>query len=331
VDPRHRTARFYRPDLQTALLQHVSASNIQLGKSFSTVELSESNDNLTINFTDGSTATADILLGADGINSAVRQHFVPSSEPEWTGWVAFRSVFDLKLLENQGVDDVLSEANHWWGPERTFFSSKLGSNLFTIVGGQYSNPSDPNAPFKDTAWDSDGNVDALRELYKDWHPVVRKMVDATPYTRQHPNTAAPGLKTWIYGDGRVALLGDAAHAHGGALATGGSLALDDAYAFAISLKHVFSSSRQSSIANIQRALFIYEQTRKPHVDRVTSMVRVGNKVALARLEKPRDIDEELRARLQNRSDPYWIHEHDVNVAFAQTVSQDLHFFPVSKH
>jgi salicylate hydroxylase len=321
VDPRHRTARFHRADLQKALLEHVPASKIRLGKGFSSVAFNNSDDNLMITFTDGSTATADILLGADGINSAVRRHFVPDSEPKRTGWIAFRSVFDVNLLKDQGIDDVLEEANHWWGPDRTFFSSRLGKNLFTIVGGHYGNLDAPNAPYKDATWNSDGNADTLREYYQDWHPVVRKMVDATPYTRQYPNTAAPGLNTWTYCNSRVTLAGDAAHAHGGALAAGGSLAIDDAYAFAAAFWHVFPSTANPSTVDIQRALSIYERTRKAHVDRVISTVLQGNKAILARLKRPRDTDEELRKRIKSRSDPYWIHEHDVEAAFAQAVIQ----------
>lgn len=320
VDPRHSTARFYRADLQKALLAHVPASNIHLGKAFSTVDFNDANGGLTITFTDGSTITTDILLGADGIHSAVRRYFVPGSDPKWTGWVAFRSVFDVKLLE--GLDTALEEANHWWGPDRTFFASRLGQDLFTIVGGHYSDPDAPDAPYRHATWNSDGNVDVLGEYYKEWHPVIRKMVDSTPYTRLYPNTAAPGLDTWIYGNGRVTLVGDAAHAHGGALAAGGSLAIDDAYAFAAALWHVFPPGAHPSTPDIQRALSVYERTRKAHADRVISTVREGNKAILARLKKTRETDEELRARLKNRPDPSWIHEHDVEAAFAQAVAQD---------
>jgi salicylate hydroxylase len=320
VDPRHRTARIYRADLQKVLLAHLPTSSIHLGKAFSTVEFSDANDDLILTFADGSSATADILLGADGINSAVRRHFVDGSDAKWTGWVAFRSVFDVKLLK--GLDTELEEANHWWGPDRTFFASRLGKQLFTIVGGHYSDPDAPDAPYKDTNWNSAGNVDVLREYYKEWHPVVRKMVAASPYTRQYPNMAAPGLDTWIYGKGRVALSGDAAHAHGGALAAGGSLAIDDAYAFAAAFWHVFAPGTSPTKASIPRALSIYEGTRKLHADRVISTVQNGNRAIIERLTKERETDDELRTRLKNRGDPYWIHEHDVLLAFAQAVAQD---------
>lgn len=274
-------------------------------------------------FEDGSQATADILLGTDGIHSAVRRFFVPSSNPRWTGWTAFRSVFDVNLLH--GLDAaILNEANHWWGPDRTFFASRLGKDLFTIVGGYYSDPDAPDAPYKDATWNSKGSVDVLRDYYKDWHPVVRRMVDATPYTRQYPNTAAPGLDSWVFGNGHITLAGDAAHAHDGALAAGGSLAIDDAYAFAASLWHVFPSSSEAvNKADIPRALSLFQSTRKPHTDRVIVTVHEGNKSGIARLRRHKtETDDELRARIKGRSDPYWIHEHDVDAAFASVVTRD---------
>lgn len=286
--------------------------------------MNNATSDLTITFEDGSNVTVDILLGADGIRSAVRRFFVPGSEPKWTGWVAFRSVFDVSLLD--GLDPaVLNEANHWWGPDRTFFASRLGKKLFTIVGGYYSDPDAPDAPYRDATWNSEGDVNVLRDYYKDWHYVVRRMVNATPYTRQYPNTAAPGLDSWVYGSGRITLAGDAAHAHGGALAAGGSLAIDDAYAFAAALWHEFPPALGPySKAKIQRALSLFEMTRKPHTDRVLATVREGNKKTIERLRRSKmETDEELRARIQNRSDPFWIHEHDVEDAFTQAVAQVL--------
>jgi len=323
IDARHCTARFYRADLQKALLAHVPSSNIHLGKTFLSTNYDTSIDQLIITFEDGGSTTADIVLGADGIRSAVRRSFVLGSEPKWTGWVAFRAVFKADRLKD--VDEILQEANHWWGHDRTFFSSRLGTDLFTIVGGNYSDPEAPDAPFKDAVWNSEGDVNILREYYKDWHPHIRKMIDATPSVRQYPNTSAPAIDTWTYGKGRITLAGDAAHAHGGALAAGGSLALDDAYAFAAALWHVFPPGAAHSKANIARALSLYERTRKPHTDRVISLVRKGNSLTIARLRKQKalaETDEELRQRLKLRSDPYWIHEHDVQAAFAEVIAED---------
>lgn len=319
MEYRHQTSRFYRAHLQQALLRHVDPNSIHLRKTFQSVETLPSGE-LTITFTDGTSITADILLGADGIQSAVRRFFVETSAPKWTGWVAFRSVFDAKLVEH--IPTVTDEANHWWGPDRTFFASRLGKDLFTIVGGNYSDPNAPDALYKDSVWNSQGDLETLKGLYQDWHPSIRQMIEASPYTRLYPNTFATSLDTWVYGDGQITFAGDAAHAHGGAFAAGGSLALDDAWAFTGAVYHIYPpASTKPSLGAIAKGLQLYERTRKAHTDRVLATVHANNQKIVERQGKP-ESDEQLRARMKSRADPSWIHEHDVNDAFEQAVALD---------
>lgn len=324
VDYRHLTAYFYRPHLQQALLEHVDPSRIHLTKSFLSLVFDKSTRKLVITFTDGTTASADILLGADGIHSAVRRFFVPTLAPRWTGRVIFRSVFPLSSVEH--IPDLPDEANHFWGPDRTFFVSKLGKGLFTVGGSYQSDPDAPDAPYKDAIWDSDVDVAVLREHYKDWSPLTRAIVEATPHLRIYPNTAAQGLDSWVLGDGRVTLAGDAAHAHGGSFAAGGSLAINDAWAFAASIMQVFPETAKStqlpSDADVTWALKLYERTRKTHTDRILRMVRERNKKAVERIGKT-ETDDELRARMRNRPDTAWIHEHDVEATFAEALAAQI--------
>ncbi|KAI0384427.1 salicylate 1-monooxygenase [Hypomontagnella monticulosa] len=318
VEYRHLTSRFYRAHLQEALAQHVDPSRIHLSKAFESATIDAATHKPLITFTDGTTATADIILGADGIHSSVRTFFVPTSSTAWTGWVAFRSVFPYSHIAH--IKDLPDEATHFWGPDRTFFISKLGRNLFTVVGSYQADPNAPDAPYKDSTWNSEGDVNVLREFYKDWSPLVRQIVDAVPYTRVYPNASARKLDTWVLGGGRVTLAGDAAHAHGGAFAAGGSLALDDAWAFASSILDVFpeDASRKPTGAEILKALRIYENTRKPHTDRVMGVVHDTNVKKVARYSQGAEpeTDDQLRTRIKNRVDPAWIHEHDVREAFA---------------
>jgi salicylate hydroxylase len=94
----------------------------------------------------------------------VRQALVPGFKLKWSGSVAFRSVFDASLVES--IPDLPEDSAHWWGPQTNFFSSRLGRNMYTVVGGVTVDPDDPDARFKDVAWDDDGDVELLREDYK---------------------------------------------------------------------------------------------------------------------------------------------------------------------
>lgn len=236
--------------------------------------------------------------------------------------MTFRSVFPVSDVAH--ITDLPDEANHFWGPDRTLFISKLGKGLFTVVGSYQSDPTAEQAPYKSARWNSEGDVNVLREYYKDWSPLTRSIIDATPYTRIYPNVAADGLETWVLGDGRVTLAGDAAHAHGGAFAAGGSLALDDAWAFAASILHIFpvTATKLPTDAELATALRLYERTRKSHTDKVIRIVHEGNRKKVARIGK-QETDEELRARMKNREDPSWLHEHNVESAFKNALSSEL--------
>ncbi|EME78774.1 uncharacterized protein MYCFIDRAFT_109809, partial [Pseudocercospora fijiensis CIRAD86] len=318
---RHRTSRFYRAHLQQALAAHVDPERIHLNRKFVALAEVQGTGEVLISFANGSTTSADIVLGADGIHSAVRQSFVPKSQPKWTGWVAFRSIFSADLVSH--IPGVLDGACFWWSQNRTFFSSKLGKNLFTIVGGNYSDPDAPDALYKTSTWNSEGDLKVLKDFYQDWHPTIRQMIDASPYTRMYPNTFAPALDTWLHGNcSNVTYAGDAAHAHGGAFAAGGSLALDDAWAFSRAVFHVYppTSTEKPSRKEITTALKIYERTRKPHADRVLATVYANNRKAVERLGRD-ESDEELKTRMRNRMDPFWIHEHDVEASFERVVEE----------
>jgi salicylate hydroxylase len=101
-------------------------------------------------------------LKTDGMKG-VRQALVPDFKLEWSGWTAFRSVFDASLVES--VPDLPEDSAHWLGPDTNFFSSRLGRNMYTVVGGVAADPEDPDARFKDVSWDESGDVELLRETY----------------------------------------------------------------------------------------------------------------------------------------------------------------------
>ncbi len=288
----HRTARFYRAHLQQALLNHVDPSRIHLSKAFKSVSWDVELKKLVVTFDDGTTAATDLLFGADGIRSAVRTFFVPTSRTRWTGAVTFRSVFPYSHVAQ--IPDLPDEATHFWGPDRTLFISKLGKDLFTVVASHQSDPQASDALYKSSTWNSDGDVRVLREFYRNWSPLARHIVEATPYTRVYPNEAGDGLETWVLGNGRVTLAGDAAHAHGGAFAAGGSLAIDDAWAFAASILHVFPKdvTKPPTDAELITALKVYERTRKAHTDKIIQIVHGGNRAKVVRAAGTLETDEE---------------------------------------
>ena len=162
---------------------------------------------------------------------------------------------------------------------------------------------------------------------KNWNPVVKTLAEVTPDIRYYPNfSCSVPLDTWIFED-RVALIGDAAHAHGGAFATGGSLAIDDAYALYLSLNSVIIGSidQKTSAHKIGKGLRLYEATRKPHAEKLLRVVNAGNAAKIEKIRKGTlEKDEELRARAQKGSNTGWLHEHDVVKAFEEALTGHSH-------
>jgi salicylate hydroxylase len=93
----------------------------------------------------------------------VRTAFVPDFKLTWSGWTAFRATFDASLT--MPIPNLPEDSVHWWGPKSSFFSSKLGRNLYTVVGSVYGDPDDPNAEYREAAWDEEADVKILRELF----------------------------------------------------------------------------------------------------------------------------------------------------------------------
>ncbi|KAL9570063.1 hypothetical protein ACKAV7_005784 [Fusarium commune] len=318
---KHATARFHRAHLHQALLENLPEGIVHLGKT--TVDVKADPDKgATLYFEDGTTTTADIVVGADGLRSKVRKTFVPEHELHWTGWVAFRAVFNADRLKDVEYPE---DAAHWAGHETTFFHSHLGKGLFTIVGGYHADPKDPKSPGQDARWDEDGSVEEFKGLYQHWNPTIRAFIDATPYVKLFPNYAGAALDTWSFSN-RVALVGDAAHTHGGSFAAGGSLAIDDAYALYRSLDHVWPPSSaqigKPTKAQLAQVFELYEATRKPHLDKLLGIVHKNISGQKSNIERATtETDEQLIRRVKERMNPSWISEHDVVAAFEQAVER----------
>jgi len=109
VEEKHKMARYYRPYLQKAILEYLPREIIHLNKRVIDVKIQS--EGVDVEFADATTIHADLLIGADGIHSAVRGFFVPEFELKWSGLIAYRSAFDVNLLE--GVKDVPEDTTQW--------------------------------------------------------------------------------------------------------------------------------------------------------------------------------------------------------------------------
>ena len=97
----------HRGDFQAILTSRLQPGTLELGKCL--VDVNDGATSARMNFTDGTSAEADIVIGADGINSKVREALYGKDPPLYTDSVAYRSIFPIELLKGMRSEEHTSE------------------------------------------------------------------------------------------------------------------------------------------------------------------------------------------------------------------------------
>ena len=194
----------HRVDLQQTLAGAVDPEYLHLGRGVSGV--TDVGHGATITFDDGSTTTADVVVGADGVHSVVREHVCgPGSGPVYSGTSAFRGL--VRRSDLPSLPDPLA-IQFWAGPHAHLLHYPMGGtardhdtiNFFAVLCGP-------------DAWQGGTRDAAPGELlagFAGWHPAVVEMLGAVEQSPRWPLLSQPPLTRWTRG--RVVLIGDACHA-----------------------------------------------------------------------------------------------------------------------
>ena len=163
----------------------------------------------------GRRARGDVLIGADGIHSTIRRELLGDAEARPLGAVAWRCISNLPA-ENEALD----EARQIWGRGGEFGWVPLMDGRIYWFAAERERPDDRDHP--------GGVLGALIERFGDWAPEIEPMVAASDPSRvlRTELLARSAPRSWSRG--RVALLGDSAHAMAPNLGQGACQALEDA-------------------------------------------------------------------------------------------------------
>ncbi|KAL4880253.1 hypothetical protein BJY04DRAFT_219256 [Aspergillus karnatakaensis] len=154
-----------------------------------------------------------------------------------------------------GADGIKSELTPPSPAQQASSSAPASATGFGVTASYAVNPETNPQP----TWNGPASVDTVREHFKDWAPVIPKIISRIPSVRQYANVAGPELEGWTFAD-RVTLLGDAAHTHGSAFAAGVGLAIDDAYALGLAFDHVLPPDvvNTTGVVSVDRVGEIFE-------------------------------------------------------------------------
>jgi salicylate hydroxylase len=251
-------AHVYRPDLHAILVAAVrafGADRIALGKRLAGVEASAAG--VMARFTDGTSAAADVLVGADGVRSVVRQTVFGEGSPEYTGRIAYR--FMLPAEDAGDFASVGGSACLFVGHGQVF-NRYLVSNgrLLNCVGLLHGD-------WAEEGWNCPAGVEELLAAYEGWHPAVRTLMARAPAGRliKWGIFARPPRDVWV--QGRVVLLGDAAHPMQPFLGLGAAMAIEDG---------TILGREVAAQGSIDAALAAYVHARVPRTHAVTALSKL---------------------------------------------------------
>ncbi|WP_067827984.1 FAD-dependent monooxygenase [Nocardia inohanensis] len=255
-----------RPDLHRVLHDHAVESGVPFEYNRRLVDVEERADGVTAIFADGSTATADVLIGADGIRSAVRTLVDPKAPgPTYLrmlGFGAYTDVPGLDLPEQSMVFAFGKRAYYlyWAMPDgRIAWGANLPHQQYLSLTEARTVPAEQ--------W-----LKILRETYAGDEPGERLARNTTP--EQLMTTGAlhimPSVPHWYRG--RMVLTGDAIHAPSNTSGQGASLAIESAIELARCLR---------DIPDPETAFPTYEALRRPRVEGVAARVARMNQTKAA--------------------------------------------------
>lgn len=242
----------HRADLMSALEAAVPAGVVRFGKRLAGVERMPDGAS-TLGFSDGTSATVDLLIGADGIHSVVREAMFGPEHAQFTGIVAYRAVVPASRL--QDVPN-LGAFTKWWGPDPSIqivtFPLNRGQDIFVFA-------TRPQDSWRDESWTMPGDARELREAYADFHPEARALLEACDVVLKSALYVRDPLPAWSVG--RQTLLGDACHPMTPFMAQGACMAIEDAIVLARCL-------HDDSLPDPTARLARYQQLRLPRTSRV---------------------------------------------------------------
>jgi 6-hydroxynicotinate 3-monooxygenase len=282
----------HRGDMLSVLSKHVKPGTIRFNKAL--LDIGHRLGGTQLLFTDQHETEADIVIGADGVNSKVREILLGREDPIYTGFVAYRSIYPMSLL---GDFVPASDAAKWWSDERHpanedrhfihYYLTKKRDEMYFVTGSPY--PHWPGGVSSVPATKAE-----IKECYEGFHPDVQKIIDAAPSLSKWPLLERNPLPLWSRDN--VVVLGDACHPMKPHMGQGAGMAIEDAA--------VLSRAIDSADGNFARAFKMYRATRVERTSRVQQ-------------------ESHVNVWMKYPTDPSWVYAYDANTVPLVSVEEAM--------
>jgi 2-polyprenyl-6-methoxyphenol hydroxylase-like FAD-dependent oxidoreductase len=258
--------RIKRIDLVNVLLKTAEEKGVSVRFDKKITSIAESGEAVTATFSDGTTDTADLLLGCDGIHSTVRRLYVdPEMAPEYSGISAIGSIVPTSSLPP--TTPRLTDTSATFTAEGMFGvipCTASGDEIFWFFSREVAIPE--SGETRD-GWEVHRKkevegfqtmlLDILGDASGEWGYMLKELVRKTTAVKFYPVYRLPKGGRWS--KGRVLLLGDAAHAMQPHASQGVSMALEDVFLISRLLEAV-------AVRPLPETLEKFSEIRRPRVD-----------------------------------------------------------------
>ena len=250
-----------RDKLHKILTKKNKSADIRLG--FTVKSLKQYRNKVNVVFSDNSNEDFDLVVGADGIDSKIRDYVIPGSKKDYTG-------FTFWILWSPKVFKFPKNVVHYFGDGKFLgmFPSRNKLGLLFMLSAK-----------KDSIKNTDSR-ELIRRNFSDMK--IESILKNLPQNSEifHRDDEETRINRWH--KGRVVLLGDSVHALSPVLGMGASMALEDAYVL---------SQELGKSGNIEKDLENYFSKRKPRVDKLSAWSKqVHSLLAIKKpFDKPRNL------------------------------------------
>ena len=255
------------------------------------VSLDDGPDGVRVVFDGAPPVQTELLVGADGIKSVVRQHVIGVDAPNFTGQVAWRCIVPIERIAPELRTDIVSTI--WCGPHNHAVMYYLrGGRVLNFVGCV-------ERADEEESWTAKRPWEELDADYSGWHPMVRAVIDTVDRDqcfRWALNNRVPSL---VWSRGHCTMLGDAVHATLPYMAQGAAMAIEDAAVLARAV------ALDGPLAERLRR---YEQHRAPRTARVVH--ESGEMGELYHISDAAQMRQAFHDRNIARSRNEWLYPYD---------------------
>ncbi|KAF8485624.1 FAD/NAD-P-binding domain-containing protein [Gautieria morchelliformis] len=262
--------RFHRADFLDVFVNNLPSGVAHFQKRVVSYTQDVADGQIHLRFSDDSMATCDVLVGCDGIKSLVRaqmlQQMAENGHPElldlvqptFSGIIAYRGLIPAEKMpkDEQGhLHRVVEFPTMYCGKSKHLVGYSISRGSIVNVAAFASQPEKEGTAF-DGEWVTEVPKEELLDCYADWEPEVTSLLECIDHPTRWAIHQLKELPNYV--NGRVALLGDAAHAMTPFQGAGAGQAIDDAFILAELLGH--SRTTKETLAS---ALKAYEHIRLP--------------------------------------------------------------------